>query len=214
MNGKFIIACFALAAASLTAQTPSEATSFGNWTVSPDNPIQGLSLRVRLVSVETADSSGSRTAVIYVEFQNTNNSVNTIYVHSYFDLKCELRDSSGNAVPPALWSYNGLIPELTWLALPFDSTLRCRPNPPARWKAKDGELLIGAGWGLWKIPRGDTNDHYLSGTLTLTIPKGETLPLPRHPKADGSIVTDNSVMPYVCKGVLNLPPVKIPAAKP
>ncbi len=139
--------------------------------------------------------------------------MNTIYVHSYFDLKCELRNSDGKIIAPSMWSYNGLIPELTWLALPFDSTLRVHPNPPANWKAKDGELLIGAGWNLWKIHRGDRNDYYLSGALNLTIPKGETLPLPRYTRADGIISTETGVVPYVCKGTLTLPPVKISAKK-
>lgn len=159
---------------------------------------------------ETADASGSRTAITYVEFQNTNNAINTIYVHSYFDLKCELRDSNGKVIPSSLWSYNGLIPEAAWLALPLDSTLRYRPNPPVVWQAKDGELLIGAGWGLWHIPRGDTNDYYLSGVLNLTIPKGETPPLPRHPAGDGTFATQNDG-PNACQGTLKLPPVKISA---
>ena len=102
------------------------------------------------------------------------------------------------------------MPELSWLALPGDSILRCRANPPAVVKASDGELVLMAGWGCWRIPRGDTNDYFLSGNLNLTVPKGETPPVPRH-WTNGGIVSDNGVRPYVCQGALKLPPVKISA---
>jgi hypothetical protein len=58
--------------------------------------------------------------------------------------------------------------------------------------ATNGELLVVAGWDCWHIPQSDTNDYYLSGTLSLSLPKAETRPWTWH-------------------GTLKLPPVKIPA---
>ena len=112
MKQTLAVPLFVFAAASLIAQTSAQAgdpdgtrpmagepTSIGAWAESTNNPMQGLNLRARLVISEAADISGSRTALAYVEFQNANQSVNTIYVHSNFELKCELRDSSGKTVP-------------------------------------------------------------------------------------------------------------------
>lgn len=226
MKQTFAVPLFVFAAAVLIAQTSANAgdpagtrptagepTSIGAWAESPDNPMQGLNLRARLLVSETTDISGSRTALAYVDFQNANHSINTVYVHSYFGLDCELRDSNGKTVPKTMFSYDGVAPELSWLALPCDSILRCHANPPAILKASGGELLVVAGWGSWRIPRGDTNDYFLSGTLNLTVPKGETPPIPRH-WINGGIVSDNGNRPYVCQGTLKLPPVKISAGKP
>ncbi|HEY5234407.1 MAG TPA: hypothetical protein VIK35_12820 [Verrucomicrobiae bacterium] len=54
---------------------------------------------------------------------------------------------------------------------------------------------------LWRIPRGDTNDYYLSGTLTLTIPSGISPPT----------LQGNNIQPIPWQGTLKLPPVKISA---
>lgn len=226
MKLDFVLTCVLFAAVSLIAQTSAQAgdsvgtrptagepTSIGAWAESTNNPMQGLNLKARLVVSEAADISGSRTALAYVEFQNANHSVNTIYVHSYFGLDCELRDSNGKTVPKLIFIYNGVLPEVSWLALPGDSILRCRGGPPGISKASGGELLVVAGWGCWRIPRGDTNDYFLSGTLNLTVPKGEAPPVPRH-LINGEIISDNGARPYVCQGTLKLPPVKISSRKP
>src|SRR6187397_338155 len=81
------------------AGSASEPALFGEWAALTNNPKQVLSLRARLVISETADSSGSLTAKTYVEFANTNNDIQNIYVHSSFRLNCELRDSSGKIIP-------------------------------------------------------------------------------------------------------------------
>ncbi|HEY5234406.1 MAG TPA: hypothetical protein VIK35_12815 [Verrucomicrobiae bacterium] len=89
------------------AGSADEPTSFGDWS---DSTIGGsylhARLKARLVVSETTDVSGSRTANTYVEFQNTNQMANTLlYVYwggTNLALDCELRDSSGKAVPRAM----------------------------------------------------------------------------------------------------------------
>jgi hypothetical protein len=193
------------------AGSASEPTSFGAWAVATNSPLKGfLSPGARLVVSESSDDFGTRTAITYVEFQNTNNSINTIFVHSSFTLNCELRDSNGKSIPSSANFYNGLVPNPSWLALPYDSILRCRPNPPALWKASNGELLIAAGMNCWHIPRGATNEYYLSGTLSLTVPTCEPLPDPGRVEKD-ELVADPEVRRCVSRGELKLPPVKISA---
>jgi hypothetical protein len=55
--------------------------------------------------------------------------------------------------------------------------------------------FVSAGWKCWTIPGGGTNDYYLSGELSLKLPKGET-------------------RPRAWQGTLKLPPVKMPAHRP
>lgn len=188
------------------AGSAGEPTSFGDWS---DSTIGGSGLharlKARLVVSETTDVSGSRTANTYVEFQNTNHMVNTLYVYwggTNSTLDCELRDSSGKTIPRAYGSYSGVIPDPIWLALPEDSILRFRPAL-VYWSASNGELIIGAGSYVefWRIPRGDTNDYYLSGILTLTIPSGISPPT----------LPGNNIQPIPWQGTLKLPPVKISA---
>jgi len=205
---------FLFAAASLIAQTAGEPTSFGEWVVSTNNPMYGMTLKARLVISEVDGDFGSRTAVAYVELQNTNNAINTLYVGGNPSLRCELRDSSGKVISPPLLGYTrgGLIQGSFWLALPLDSIVRFRPydyiHAPA---AENGELVIHGG-NYWKFPRGDTNDYYLSGTLTLMVPKDEKPPAARFPTGDGTFRTEE-VSDNVCHGTFQLPPVKISAKK-
>ena len=136
-----------------------------------------------------------------------------MYIYCGFDpsrpdasqLSCELRDSGGKIILRGGFSIDGRLPGPCWLALPHDSTLRFRPCALCKGMASDGEWFIYAGFNSWRIPRGDTNDYYLSGTLTLSIPQGETRP--RTPE-------DKYSAPSVWQGTLKLPPVKIPARKP
>jgi hypothetical protein len=191
------------------AGSAANPTSFGEWS---DSTIGGSGfharLKARLVVSETTDDSGSRTAIVYVEFQNTNHLVNTLYFYwggTNSTLDCELRDSSAKSVPRAWNAYSGVIPDPIWLALPEDSILRFRPDL-VDWSALNGELTIDAGSYVesWRIPRGDTNDYYLSGTLTLTIPSGI------HPPT----LPGNNIQPIPWQGTLKLPPVKISAKSP
>jgi hypothetical protein len=199
------------------AGSADELTTFGEWAVSTNNPMLGMSLKARLVVSETADNSGSRMAVTYVELQNPNNAINVLYVYyngSLPELSCELLDSRGKAVPSQMSGpYNGPMPEPCWLALPIDSTVRFHPSFYRAPAASKGELYIDAGhnqWRHWVIPRDDTNDYYLSGTLSLTVPEGEAPPPWRMKTGNASVVTNP--VPYdVCHAALKLPPVKISA---
>ena len=190
----------------------SEPTLFGEWTALTNNPVQALSLRARLVISETADISGSRTAKTYVEFENTNNDIQNLYVHSSFRLNCELRDSSGKIIPAEWIPLNILFPIDCWLAIQGDSILRCRPFPRVSIKASEGKWGITAGGNYWRLPVGAANDYYLAATLNLTVPKGETPPLPHFPTVNDSIFTNIEEMPLIMiQGTFKLPPVKIPA---
>jgi hypothetical protein len=187
------------------AGSASEPNLIGEWSDTIKDPTNLMSLRARLVISEDADISGSRTALAYLEIQNTNSVQNTVYIYhdpsSSLELSCELRDSSGKKVTRAVWAFDGWLPEGCWLALPYDSAIRLRPTPP-EWTATNGELNISSGWNLWRIPHGDTNDYYLSGTLTLTTPKDGISP---------PASTDKYSPPIIWQGTLKLPPVKIPA---
>ena len=217
MKQNFILAFVFFLATGLMAQTASEPTFVGDWATSTNNPMVGLCLKARLVVSEAVSGDGSRTAVTYVEFQNTNYSINVLYI--YYDgtlpeLTCELVDSRGKSARSQMTgSYNGPAPQSCWLALPPDSIVRCRPAFFRTGTATNGELLVDAGfnqWRYWVIPRGDTNDYFLSGTLNLTVPKDETPPPWRVPVGNGRIITNN-VSYDVCHGTIKLPPVKIPA---
>ena len=205
------IAILLLAAAGLMAQTASEPTAFGEWAVLTNCPMIGMALRARLVISEAAGDSGSRTVLAYIELQNTNNSVNTLLVRGNPQLRCELRDSNGRTVSPALSPIrSGLLQGSFWLALPYDSIVRFRPYPPAPRVVTNGGLAIDGG-GYWKFPRGDTNDYYLSGTLTLRIPNSETPPVSLYPAGDGTFRSEDE-SDNICHGTLQLPAVKIPAS--
>jgi hypothetical protein len=186
------------------ADSAGEPTYFGDWSDWTKSAVHNLHLKARLVISENIDGSGSRTETAYVEFQNTNHMVNTLYVYwggTNSTLDCELLDSSGKTVPQNfMWSFSGVIPDPCWLALPDDSIIRLRSDPVLR-TSSNGELTIDAGWNLWRIPRGYTNDYYLSGTLTLPIPSGI-----RPPTLPG-----NNIQSMPWEGTLKLPPVKISA---
>jgi len=168
-----------------------------------NDPIHGLNLRARLVYGEVTGIAGPLARVVYLDLQDCNSSVlNTMYV--YYDpdsseslLTCELRDVSGKKVPPSAVVYDGPVVKVGWLALPYDSILRINATLPGFGKAPD---IITAGWNCWILPRGDTNDYYLSGTLNVTVPKGE----PRPPQ-------DTIPNAFEWQRTIKLPPVKIPA---
>src|SRR5450432_1663051 len=82
------------------AGSAGDPTSFGDWSDSIRGSTFRARLKARLVISETTDASGSSIANTYVEFQNTNRTVNTLYVYwggTNSTLDCELRDSSGKA---------------------------------------------------------------------------------------------------------------------
>lgn len=180
-----------------------EPISIGAWSDMTNDPIHGLNLRARLVYGEETGVAGPLAHIVYLDLQDCNSSIlNTMYV--YYDprssgssLTCELRDASGRMLPNSAVAYDGPVVNIGWLALPYDSILRINATLPGFGKTPD---LITAGWNCWILPRGETNDYYLSGTLNVTVPKGETRPpQDTHPTA------------LEWQGTLKLPPVKIPA---
>jgi hypothetical protein len=196
MKLPILTASLVLAAVTLSAQPAtssirtmiaSEPRALGAWSASTYDPIHGLVLRGRLVYTKDALEN----LVIFLELQNISSVLDTTYL--YYDatnLTCELRDSSGKPVRSAAAAvYDGPVPKIGWLALPYDSILRFRVSLPGFGQATN---LVSAAWGAWLLPTGETRDYYLSGELTLKAPTGET-------------------RPRVWQGTLKLPSVKIPA---
>jgi hypothetical protein len=172
-----ILSLLVLASRCCFADSAEEPSAIGAWTDSTNNPNQRLGLRARLIIYEDANNSGSRPKVAYLEFQNIRGGINTMYVYyASGSTHWELRDSSGKAVSSSGYYSDGPLPDAGWLALPCDAMLRFR-TAPGHMTPKNGEMLIIAGMNdCWHIPRGDTNDYYLSGTLTMTAPEGESRP--------------------------------------
>ena len=181
----------------MSQATASAPTSVGEWSA-PSN-----SIRARLVISETGN-----VAVVYLDFQNSSLIVSPrqVYYADFSWSDCKLRDSKGDTIPPLLRCTDCQIPSGSWLALPADSILRLRSNlllgEPGY--PSPGEFLICAGMDAWRIPQGVTNDYYLSGTLNLMVPKGETIPAS----------SSEYARPIPWEGVLTLPAVKISVKNP
>ena len=187
----------------------SEPTSVGEWSAASN------SIRARLIISRTVNI-----AVVYLEFQNMSLGNRQIYYGAAFSWsRCELRNSKGDIIAPLQHPSDGPMPPAYWLALPGDSMLRLRSNT-GWWESGhplSGESLICAGMDCWRMPQGDTNDYFMSVTLDLTVPKGETAPND-HYESHSANSTSSSRTEYthrfpliVWQGTLKLPPIKIPA---
>ena len=139
--------------------------------------------------------NNSRSGIVCLEIENLGDTIYIYYAEVTSPLRCELRDSAGNAIPLGnVFVSSDWRPTPCWLALPNDSTLRFSTtvlgsSPRNSLLISVGEPMIG---GAWKIPLDSTNDYYLSGTFSPTPPENET-------------------RPHVWEGILKLPPVRISA---
>ena len=111
-------------------------------------------------------------------------------------LECELSDAQGNPLPhsPNIEVTAALG---SWFIVPFDGVVRYRVDLPASAsRSQPDGLTIQMGRAGWRIPAGDTNAYFLSGTFS--SPTNRSHPLDYH----------------VWGGALKLPPVRIAAPKP
>jgi hypothetical protein len=173
------------------------------------------SLRARMVLAHFYPFPFSDT-ILYIELQNAQ----TGPVQFYFDpgngLHCKLVDAHGNTPPQMPKGGTGRNePVVGWVSLLEDATIRLRANtssvvqilghPPI----DEGDFLnlflmpsssYSAEVRSWDIPAGDTNDYYLSGTLTLASPTN-------------SIVQNPQASVRIFQRTLELPKMKISLKK-
>jgi hypothetical protein len=171
----------------------TEPNAIGEWS-EPTNGLRGRLLFAERVQDKYDVQNNCKEGVVYLELQNLSQG-ETLYV--YYDakkspLRCELQDSTGNAVKRWGGVYSDSRPYPCWLALPYDSALRFSATilvgtPPNSLVISVGEIGMG---GAWKVPLDATNDYFLSGTFN-------------------SLSVTNETRPRVWEGILKLPPVKI-----
>jgi hypothetical protein len=173
-------------------------------------------LRARLLLAHLYQIPYSET-ILYIELQNAENG--RVPLQIFYDprngLHCKLVDAHGNPPPRMGGGGSGNDPGACWISLPEDATIRLRANtyqvaqilgsppidkgdflslrlPPSSSSPK--ELRE------WTIPAGDTNDYYLSATLTITAPTNPVVHIPEEGLK-------------VFQGTLELPKLKISLKK-
>lgn len=142
-----------------------------------------------------------REMLVFVELENrTTGRLFEVYFAPE-NLRCELRDGGGEAVPARQMSdherklFERRQPTSCWITLPDASALRLRVSPYCRGVAENVGLLIPLGDASWLIEAGDTGDYFLSGVLTVSPPTN-------HGRADA------------WHGALRLPKAKITLGRP
>jgi hypothetical protein len=107
--------------------------------------------------------------MLFVELQNAygadGGSIKLFF--NVMGLKCELVDANGKPAPkprPMGWSGRGAFAP-SWIVLPYNSTVRLFVNSGSKSPLRITET--GEPWSYWEIPSSDTNEYYLSGTLTI-----------------------------------------------
>ena len=174
------------------------------------------SLRARMLLAHLYPFPFSDT-ILYIELQNAEqNGPVQFYYDPGIGLHCKLVDARGNPAPQMAMGGSGRNePVNCWILLPEDATIRLRANtssvvqllghPPI----DKGDFLslflipsrsISTEIRYWTIPAGDTNDYYLSGTLTIASPTN-------------SVVQNPQASVKVFQGTLELPKMKISLKK-
>jgi hypothetical protein len=149
---------------------------------------------------------GVPAGAVYLELENSGTDREIYYeVRQFFNplsrdsLRGDLRDGAGNVLDVSHpGADKGLGPGPWWLLVQRDSTARFRVDLDAfRYLSRSDSLNVGLGFeqgNAWSIPRGMTDDCYLTATLTVIPPKDSQTP---------------SGAP-AWSGALKLPPVEIP----
>ena len=133
--------------------------------------MNGLRGRLILAQGRTLGDSKIRESLLYVELENVSNT-HSGELNVHFDpdaLKCELTDVAGKAIAQAPTRGSGGRPGQSWVAIPFDSSIRLRANPYAFGRAEG--MLIHLNNASWHIE--NAADYYLSGTLTVAPPEAK-----------------------------------------
>ncbi|HUZ07859.1 MAG TPA: hypothetical protein VMV89_10285 [Candidatus Paceibacterota bacterium] len=164
----------------------------GDWSA----PTNGL--RARLLFSEDAKFNGTEMGVVYLELQNVSDAGNPMEVYYNIDhaLHCQIADASDKPFhQPEMMDADIMSPGSYWLVLPHDSTLRFRISVNGWGIPKDGGLLIGLMSVMWLIPPTMHTDLFFSGSFNVNPPQNRRDGIP------------------AWKGVLKLPPVKIPVKR-
>lgn len=180
---------------SLSLALPASAASAtGAWSEAVSG-IQG-----RLIAQDDPPFNGTRMIAVYLELRNVSDVGNPLEIpYDGSNFQGELRDKAGKIVAQAGLSCSIINPPGYFLILPHDSTLRFRVSVTGYGVPKDGGALIGLNNAAWLIQRGDSAAYFLSG------PFG---PCAMH---HFDAKTRNSPSNRKWAGVLQLPPVRIPA---
>ena len=141
-----------------------------------------------------------RNARVYLELQDVTGVSFPRPAEVCFDaqvgLDLELRDAQGNAAGPTPPAAHGPVLPGSWTTVPFDGTIRLRVDLATSSRSEGDGLVLVLASGAWRIPAGDTNVYFLSGTF--------------HPPTNHVSVLDYD--PW--GGTLQLPAVKLSLRNP
>ena len=185
-------------------QNDTNLIAAGDWSETALDGGGLFALRGRLLVYDDSSSNALNHARVYLELQHVHvsNSAWDPPVAVYFefatnnDLHFDLRDKFDKAVPEVPVFTWGPVPDPYWVTLPYESTLRLRVDTLLGPDSKPDGLEILVPGGCWIIQPNAHDDFFLSATFTAP----EDQPSPFSPQYY-----------HVWKGVLHLPPVKIPA---
>lgn len=112
--------------------------------------------------------------MLFAELQNAGHGGSAKLWFNVMGLKLDLVGTDGRPVPgPEGGGWSGRGPFLgCWVVLPYNSTQRLFCNEGT--KSPLCLCLRGEPWNRWCIPSTDTNNYYLSGTLTVSSPTNST----------------------------------------
>jgi len=163
---------------------------------------KGGALRARMLLAHQYQSPFSET-ILYLELQSAmNGALPSKSTRPLDGLRWKLVDSHGNPARGVEAATVRELPHALLITLPWDATVRLHASTYGVAQVL-GSLPVDKGDFLelseWSIPAGDTNNYYLSGTLTITAPTNQVVPPPG--KAS------------VFQGTLELPKMKISLQK-
>lgn len=198
------LACFL----GLSGQTPIEAASpeeiaVGEWS-EPVADANGAALRGRLMICERRISDERREAAVYIELQDARESIGfAMRVFCDFSrhdfrpenesgLRCELRDSEGEVVPPKSFPFGGAVPASEWIRIPTDATIRLRVSPWGIYRPGARAIAPDVGT-IWIIADGNREVYELSAKFMADREAEEGAPFDER----------------VWRGTLKLPAVKL-----
>jgi hypothetical protein len=130
-------------------------------------------IRGRLVILQghfPGDASELLSTMVYLELQNMSIRGTEIY----FDpnkIDSELCDATNKSVAKSGGGFSGICPDAYWVTLERDCSVRLRADCFGIRSPKEGGLVIPMPRGKWWfIKPNDTNDYFLSASLTFDAP--------------------------------------------
>jgi hypothetical protein len=199
---KMTFPAFVILAASLQCclgQSDANVLAISDWSA-PVGDAAGFTLRGRLRLEERKELPGPRSAWFYLELQNFDPFPRPpieIRVNPNTDLAFEMRDGHNDLVNPVgVYSINSPLRDPFTATLIPDSTLKLPVGSMVGFGQHDPRLILWPlGGGPWPMPRGGTNEYFLSATFT--------------PPAD----KQSALNYHLWQGTLILPKLKMPVDK-